>query len=177
MGQRLTADDFNQLWRYFRHEAFRLECQPVYLVDVEREPFAEFLRGEPRPAPEIPYYAAWLDQIHAVTSQGRRVARVRILEEPPTDYQRWEIWAGQYNIAAGEDIRYLNRSQAVEVGLPVAADWWLFDSERLALMRFSPDGTPLGGEIIDDPEVVAQHCTWRDLAVSHSAPSPQCATA
>lgn len=177
MGERLTAEDFNHLFRYFRHEAFRLEAQPAYLVDVEREPVEDFLRGKPRPATEFPYYVAWLNQIREVTERGRRVARVRVLEEPPTDYQRWEAWVGQYNIEAGEDIRYIARSKAAAAGLPVVDDWWLFDSERLALMRFAADGTPLGGEIIDDQAIVAQHCTWRDLAVHHSTPHAECAAA
>lgn len=170
MGERLTADDFNSLFRYFQHTAFRLEVQPAYAVADERESFEEFLAGKPRPVVEFPFYAAWLDQIRGVTQQDRRVERVRVLDEPPTDYQRWEVWAGQFNVAAGEKIRYISRSRAIDVGLPVIDDWWLFDSTRLARMRFDEHGRPLGGEIISDPAIVAQHCAWRDLAVQYSAP-------
>jgi len=173
MGERLTADDFNHLFRYFTNTAFRLEVQPVYTVTDEEESFREFLVGEPRPVTEFPFYAAWLDKIRAATVQGKRVERVRVLEEPPTDYQRWEMWSGQYNIAAGETIRYLARSRALAVGLPVTDDWWLFDSQRLAVMRFSETGEPLGGEIITDPEIVAQHSGWWELAVQHSVPAVQ----
>ncbi len=171
MGERLTADDFNHLFRYFTDTAFRLEVQPVYTVTDEAESFREFLAGEPRPVTEFPFYAAWLDKIRAATSAGKRVERVRVLEEPPTDYQRWEMWSGQYNIAAGESIRYIPRSRALAVGLPVTDDWWLFDSQRLAVMRFSETNEPLGGEIITDPELVAQHCGWWELAVQHSVPA------
>jgi hypothetical protein len=171
MGEQLTGEDFNQLFRYFTATAHRLEVQPVYTVTDERESLDEFLAGEARPVTEFAFYAAWLDQIRAVTAQGRRVGRVRILEEPPTDYQRWEMWSGQYNIAAGETIRYLPRSRALEIGLPVVDDWWLFDSAKLARMHFGNHGEPLGGEIITDPDVVAQHCAWWDLAVRHSAPA------
>jgi hypothetical protein len=172
MGERLTGDDFNDLFRYFTRSAFRLEVQPVYTVTDERESFDEFLAGEPRPVTEFAFYAAWLDKIRAATAAGKRVERVRVLEEPPTDYQRWEMWSGQYNIAAGEAIRYLPRSRALEVGLPVTDDWWLFDSQKLAVMRFSEHGEPLGGEILTDPAVVAQHRAWWDLAVVHSKPAP-----
>ena len=171
MGERLTGEDFNNLFRYFTDTAFRLEVQPVYTVSDERESFDEFLAGEPRPVTEFDFYAAWLDKIRAVTSQGRKVRRVRVLEEPPTDYQRWEMWSGQYNIAAGEGIRYITRSRALQVGLPVVDDWWLFDSRHLAVMRFGEHGEPLGGDIISDPSVVAQHCGWWDLAVQHSDPA------
>ncbi|BCB80903.1 hypothetical protein GCM10022251_79660 [Phytohabitans flavus] len=177
MGEQLTGEDFNSLFRYFTDTAFRLEVQPVYAVTDERESIEEFLAGEPRPVTEFPFYAAWLDQIRAVTSQGRRVERVRVLEEPPTDYQRWEMWSGQYNIDAGETIRYISRSRAIEAGLPVRDDWWLFDSQRLALMRFAPDGEPLGGEIISDSETVARHQAWWDLAVQHSVSAVEYRTA
>ncbi len=95
-----------------------------------------------------------------------------MLDEPPTDYQRWEIWSGQFNTAAGETIRYLPRSRAAAIGLPVDNDWWLFDGEKLAVMRFGENGQPLGGEILTDPQAVAQHRTWWELAVQHSQPAP-----
>jgi hypothetical protein len=177
MGERLTADDFNDLFRYFRDEAFRLEVQPVYDVDAERRSVQEFLRGEPRPATEYPFYATWLDRIRAATARGGRVVRVRVLEEPPTEYQQWEVWMGRYNVEAGETIRYLPRSKAIDVGVPTMDDWWLFDSQSVALMRFSPTGVPLGGEIITAAPVVVRHCAWRDLAILHSATTAACGPA
>jgi uncharacterized protein DUF6879 len=172
MGERLTGDDFNDLFQYFERTAVRLETQGVYTVAEEQESVAEFLAGEPRPVSEFGFYAAWLAKIQAATAAGKRVERVRILDEPPTDYQRWEIWSGQYNTAAGEVIRYLPRSQAIAVGLPVTDDWWLFDGEKLAVMHFSDQGEPLGGEILTDADVVAQHQAWWELAVEHSQPVP-----
>jgi hypothetical protein len=172
MGEQLTGDDFNDLFRYFTDTAFRLEVQPIYTVTDERQSLEEFLAGEPRPVTEFRFYAAWLDKIRTATAQGKRVERVRVLADPPTDYQRWEIWSGQYNIAAGEVIRYIPRSLGVAIGLPITHDWWLFDSRYLAVMRFSEQGEPMGGEIISDPEIVAQHRRWWDLSVQHSTLDP-----
>lgn len=172
-GERLTGEDFDNLFRHFSHTAWRLETQPVYLVESEQEQVAAFLAGQPRPPAEFAQYSAWLDQIRLLTSEGKRVGRVRVLTEPPTDYLRWEAWAGAWNIEAGEDIRYMPRGRAVEVGLPLDYDWWLFDSLRLAKMKFDPEGRPMGGEIITGPEVVVQHCAWRDLAVHYSAPAAE----
>ena len=138
--ERLTGDDFNDLFRYFTRTAVRLETQPVYTVAEERESVAEFLAGEPRPVTEFGFYATWLAKIRAATAAGKRVERVRVLDEPPTDYQRWEVWSGRFNAAAGETIRYLSRARAVEIGLPVDHDWWLFDGEKLAVMRFRRPG-------------------------------------
>lgn len=169
MTTRLTPKDFDDAFRYFRHDAFRLEAQPVYAVDVERQAFDDYLRGEPRPADAYEYYARWLDKVREVTAAGRRLERVRILENPPTDYQAFELHMARYNIAAGETLRTISRATAVESGLPSDTDWWLFDSEAVAVMRFADDGTPLGGTILTSPAIVSQYCTWRDLAVHHSA--------
>jgi hypothetical protein len=172
MGERLTGDDFNDLFRYFTTTAVRLETQAVYTVPEEQESLREFLAGEPRPVTEFAFYATWLGKIRAATAAGKRVERVRVLEEPPTDYQRWEIWSGQFNTAAGETIRYLPRSRAKAIGLPLTDDWWLFDGKRLAVMRFGRRGEPLGGEIVTDSDVVARHRTWWALALEHSEPAP-----
>lgn len=164
--RRLTVESFPDL---FEHTAFRLETRPSYLVDYEQPSVANFLAGEPRPVTEIPQYAAWLALVRGIVSQGRHVVRVRVFEEPPTDYQRWVQWAGRWNVEAGEHIRYMPRSRAAAVGLPLV-DWWLFDSDLLALTHVDEDGRPVRNEIIDDPGIVARYSEWRDLAVRHSTP-------
>jgi hypothetical protein len=169
MGERLTGDDFNSLFRYFTSTAFRLETRPVYTVDDERESIEEFLAGSPRPYTEFGFYAAWHEQIRTLTAQGKRVHRIRVLDDPPTNYQRWEIWTGTFSTTAGEIIGYIDRARAEAVGLPTTDDWWMFDSARVARMRFDEHGHPLGGEIFTDPVVVAQHCAWWDLAVHHAS--------
>ncbi len=169
----MSADDFNNLFDRFEHEAFRLETLPVYTVEAEQETFAAFLAGTVQPLTEIRFFSAWHDSIRAVVARGGEVKRVRILDEPPTDYQRFEVWAGQFNTAAGEILNYLPRSRAKEIGLPLGNDWWLFDSKYLARMKFDPDGRPLGGEVTDDEHLVAQHRAWRDLANRHATPSAE----
>lgn len=167
---RLTPKDFDDAFRYFRHDAFRLEAQPAYRVDAEQEAFDDFLRGEPRPAGEYGYYAEWLAKVEAVTAEGRRIERVRILEAPPTEYQAFELHMAPANLAAGETLRTITRAEAAKADLPAVDDWWLFDSQAVAVMRFATDGTPLGGTILTYPAIVSRYCTWRDLAVHHSAP-------
>jgi hypothetical protein len=97
--------------------------------------------------------------------------RVRVQEDPPTGYQRFERWLDQWNIPAGETMRYMTRQRAHEVGLLPAAghdDWWLLDSDRLIVMRFAPGGRRVANELVTDPETVLQACKWRDLAVHHA---------
>src|SRR6266540_2421987 len=106
------------------------------------------------------------------TRQGKRVERVRVVTEPHSDYIRWEIAGTPYNLAAGEDIRYLPRGRAEQVGLP-DHDFCLFDSTRLVLLHFDEDDQPLQHELTTDPAVVVRHCCWRDVAWHYALPYSQ----
>jgi len=175
LGTALTAEAFAAELATFRHTAFRLELQPAYREPSEAETVAKFLAGTPEPPTAVAGLREWFDQIAAQAREGKRIERVRVHEDPPTDYQRWERWIGRWNTDAGETIRYLTRRRAHEIGLLPAAgttDWWLLDSSRLILMTFDAAGNRVHDELETDPAIVVRACAWRDLAVHHSAPSP-----
>lgn len=89
---------------------------------------------------------------------------MRVVTIPPSDYTRYGLFTSRQTIRAGEDIRYLTRTRAVELGLP-NHDYWLFDSRKLVMMHFDDDDQPLSVEIIeDDFEQIVQHNHWRDVA-------------
>lgn len=169
----LTDAEFDEALRSFEQTAFRLELQPAYAEPSEYDTVAKFLAGTAEPPTEVEGLRVWFDQVASLTQQGKRIERVRVHEDPPTDYQRWERWIGAWNVAAGEMIRYMTRARAYEVGLLPAAgdiDWWLLDFNRLITMHFDGDGHRLRNELITDPVAVEQACAWRDLAIRHSIP-------
>lgn len=98
--------------------------------------------------------------------QGRSLQRVRIVDDPLTDYQRFSVWGGRWNAEAGERIVYLARSAAQRLDIPTRTDWWLFDDTALVLLRFSRDGKLVGQELESDPSTVARYCRWRDAAMT-----------
>ncbi|MCP2257607.1 hypothetical protein LX15_001292 [Streptoalloteichus tenebrarius] len=112
------------------------------------------------------WFQNWLTMIREATAEGKRFSRVRVVTVPLTDYSRFGVFCSQYTNAAGEDIRYLARHDAV--GLP-DHDYWLFDSRKLVRMHFDDDENFLGGEVIDDPALIVQHNYWRDVAWHRSA--------
>jgi hypothetical protein len=167
----LSPAEFGEVLHDFDHTAFRLELQDSYLEEEEAGILAAFLHGEPEPPTTVPGLQEWYEAIAEHTRQGKRIERVRVHQDPPTDYQRFERWLDTWNLAAGETMRYLTRWQAHEIGLLPAAgntDWWLLDSSRLITMRFDGVGHRIQNELITDPAVVIQACKWRDLAVHHS---------
>ena len=140
-------------------------------MTYEEEGFRAFLAGRPLSPEDLPWWERWLEEMQELTRQGKRISRVRVLSEPPTPYQRWELWGTPWHLEAGEDIRYISASAAAVLDIPLTHDWWLLDDERLLVMQFAPDGQIQKRTLTTDPEIINQHRVWRDLAVNHAAPA------
>jgi uncharacterized protein DUF6879 len=177
VAQPISQDEFNDLLRTFSRSAFRLETRERYALGYERVDFQRFLDGRPTPPPLVGWWQPWLDQIARFAREGKTIARVRVLAEPPTDYQRWEVWAAPWHAQAGENIRYMPRSIAKRIGLPLDHDWWLLDDERLIVMRYTNADEVASKELITDPGSVAPYLKWRDLAVRNATPAGDIAAA
>lgn len=144
----------------FEHTAFRLETRERYVDDEEQGPLRRFLAGEP---PDDEWFMDWYDAVVRFAEAGKRMERVRVVSEPPSEYTRFGIdLARLLNVPAGEDIRYLPRRRAEALGLP-DEDFWLLDSSRVLTLRFDGD-VLLGAELITDPAAVVQRAGWRDAA-------------
>jgi len=161
----------------FQASAFRLEAQPSYAVGIEQDALRQFATGHPQPPSEFGWWQDWLGLIAEHTRHGRAVERVRVLAEPPTTYQTWLKWGDRWHVEAGERIFYLPRPLAVAAGMPLGADWWLFDNARAAVMSFAPGGELAGVELHTDPDGVRPYRKWRELALRHATAAPGTAAA
>jgi hypothetical protein len=154
----LTGDDFGSLFTSVAATADRLELRDAYRSDIEDEVTRRYVAGEPD---DLAWSQAWFDQIRRLTAAGKRFRRVRVVSVPLSDYQRCGVdRIAAHNIAAGEDIRYLDRAKAAGAlgeGLP-GFDFWLFDagevSARVARLHFDDSGALLGAEIITSPAMI-----------------------
>jgi len=165
--------EFMAVLRSAEHSLFRLELQAAYDEPNEAEPVAEFLAGRPQSPEATPGWEIWREQVQTWVHAGIKIERVRVHDDPPTPYQRWERWIGSWNVAAGEVMRYMTRQRAHDVGLLPAAgtvDWWLIDSNRILTLHFNEDHQRVRNELVDDLATVVQANAWRDLAVHHAAP-------
>jgi len=156
--------------------AFRYEARDLYAIGEEHDDYVKFLQGIPRMPDQVGWWKQYLDQVAGRARQGRTRSRVRVLAEPPTDYQRWLLWADPWYAAAGETIGYLGRRKAYELGLP-DADWWLLDDERAVILAFDDDGHIEQRTLVAGPGLIAKYRLWRDLAVRFSVPAAQIAAA
>jgi len=161
----VTGQDFRRFVRGYQHTAFRLEVRDRYNEPGEAEPLRRFLAGEPIGD----WYEDWEELQRRWAAEGKRMTRVRVVTEPHTGYIRFGLLLAGLSAAAGEDIRYLPRDQAKDLDLP-GYDFWLMDSARVGILRFSDDDALLGAEICDDPVIVARHCYYRDVAWQNAIP-------
>lgn len=156
-------EEFDAIYTAFEASVWRWQAHPFYFVPEEETPFAQWRAGEPD---DLAWLADWLDLVRAATATGRTFQRVRRLEVPPTEFQRWSMGVAPANRAAGEDIRHLDGPDADRLGLP-AYDFLIVDEHQVVKMLFT-DGELMGAEVRDEPDVVAAHLAWRDLAWRHS---------
>ncbi|MGH3981983.1 MAG: DUF6879 family protein [Pseudonocardiaceae bacterium] len=156
--------EFRQLFHSFDHTVFRLEVRDRYDAPYENESVRKFLAGEPD---DLSWSDSWLSMVRSARIEGRTYSRARVVSVPLTDYSRFGLWASQFTVAAGENIRYLTRNQAQEIRLP-NHDYWLFDSRKLMRVHFDENDRFLGGEVIDDSAEIVQHNYWRDAAWHHA---------
>ncbi|MEU9777272.1 DUF6879 family protein [Streptomyces sp. NPDC047968] len=164
----ISSAERNQLFESFAQGAFHLELRDDYSVPDEEGPFADWLRG----VVDNSYMEPWTSMIKRVTSQGKLVRRVRVVSEPHTAYIHWEYVTTPINEEAGERIRWLPRHNVPsDLVLPVGGkDWWLFDDRTLAVGHFDENGSVLGSELIEDPEIVAECVRVRDLLWASATP-------
>jgi hypothetical protein len=151
--------DFGTLLTSFIHEAWRWERQGTYRQPEEAEPWARWSRGE---TDDLEWLNPWLAEVRAATREGRAFKRVRVLDEPLTEYQRWQLDVTPANIAAGEEVRLLFRGQVGQLGLP-DHDFWLFDDAAVARMSYDQEQFA-GAQLITHPAEVDRYRRWKEVA-------------
>jgi hypothetical protein len=164
MRRTLTDQEFQNEVSGWTRSALRAELQPQYWVAGERAAFEAFLQARPAPPPEGTQ--AWLDRARSLAAQGVHLHRIRIHQDPPTDYQRWVRAFSAEHETAGDRIDYLTTSQADAAGLlgVAARDWWLFDNERLVVLTHNEEGRRIHAELMTEKQELDRARAWWDLA-------------
>jgi hypothetical protein len=160
----LNDPAFGRLFTDVRRSWFRLETLQRYDVEYEREPFAAFLHGEPIDTAPGP----WQEMLRGHVAAGRELARVHVIEEPLSDYVRYELHAYSPNVEAGERVGIIPvRTGAWPTDVP-RHDFWLFDDAHLWLMDYDAAGAFQAARLVEEPAFVDQHRRWRDAALARS---------
>ena len=145
--------DLDALFDTVERSAFRLEPvartgRPVDATDL---------------ATDLVWHLPWFDAIRRAVDAGRLVQRVRVVDRPPTPYQRFELSLAPFHEQAGEELRILATAVARDLSLP-PVDFWLLDDRRVVTMDDA------GAQVTADPPVVRRMRRYRDLAWSRAVP-------
>ncbi|WP_329460753.1 DUF6879 family protein [Streptomyces sp. NBC_01497] len=159
--------DVGHLFEDFEHTAWRLETRRGYGSDRGSEKYARFLATG-----TVPDDAGrpWAVNVRRQVGEGKRIERVRVVDAPPSEGQRYLLATGLGNVQAGEDVRNLWRSDADRLNLP-REDFWLFDSRLLVRLHFDDADGTVGVTVTEDPVQVLAACQVRDAAWHHAAPT------
>jgi hypothetical protein len=168
--EQVLAGAQRSLWRF--------EQQHIYQVDDESGLFDAFTKGIKLDPNQAPGLRAWFGQVRQQTTErGITIARVRVVDTPPTDYQRWLQFVDRWNRKAGEEILYLprgayrnhnynERSRLWSPFGPAAADvdWWLIDDKMCVLLHIDPAGVRTKVELTTEPMEIAKAIIFRSQA-------------
>ncbi|WP_155055091.1 DUF6879 family protein [Streptomyces blattellae] len=164
---------FNRLFELFEHTAWRLETRRRYASDESTETYAQFL-AEGRVDWDM---STWYCRtIRSQTAAGKTVARVRLVDHPPTTGQCYLMVNAERNTEFGEDIRTLCRADAERLRLG-NEDFWIFDSRLVARLNFTEADELTDVELITEPAEVIRYAMLRDAAWHHAVPFQQLAAA
>jgi hypothetical protein len=158
----MTPAELGELFNTFTASAFRLETLPEYRVPQDVESLQQFRAGQP--PPDSRRDRPWLTTVRNANARGARMQRVRMVQTPLTEYQRFQFtWGYVENSDAGEDIAILDH-QPPEL---LHEDYWLFDDALVVRLDYDDDGRFLRPVVVDDAEPY-RRC--RDVALASAVP-------
>lgn len=163
---RLEDDEWQRFFDDFEHSVWRLELHPVYTMPQEEENIRRWRSGERLPDA---HWSPWMERVAGYLKGGRAIGRVHVVRRSLSEYLRFEFeWYYRHHVRAGEDIRILDVTEEANPELP-DHDFWLFDERRVVKMLYRPDGTQIGRELVENPDIDA-YIRWRDMACAGAMP-------
>ncbi|WP_316529554.1 DUF6879 family protein [Kitasatospora brasiliensis] len=149
-----SVPGFAEMLSSAKNSAVHLELRDQYSVAEEVSELAKWRRGEAVDVdPDSEYWSGWSDLIRSAVARGVRVRRARVVSVPVTDYVRYEHHITVVNLAIGEQVRWLPRSETSGLALP-GNDFWLVDGRAVRFNLFDGPGAALDPQYSEDPAVI-----------------------
>ncbi|MGH3778422.1 MAG: DUF6879 family protein [Pseudonocardiaceae bacterium] len=163
----LILEQLTEIVENTKHDLFRIETLPSYDTAMTTGDFRRWLDDEAEP--DWKTRQPWLDKLAQWASEGRPRRRVRVIHDPPTDYERYACdWGYRNNVAAGELVRILDLAeQSPPRELQFApGDWSLIDGRDVVRMHYDPDGQFRGAQLLDAEHIerhrIAADALWHN---------------
>lgn len=161
----LNESDLDPFFDQATTSWFRFEAHRTYTTSFEQPRLHAYLAGEPYDASSEP--TQWLDYIQQRAADGIAFSKVRVVAGPLTAYERWECeWSYPATERAGQRTFILDLAETSNLPHLNDYDWWMFDDAAVLKMHYADDGTFVGAESLDDPDVVADHVKHKAAALA-----------
>jgi hypothetical protein len=167
----LDGPAFDALFDAFRSTVVRLETLPAYAVGgAEGERLDAWCRGSARPERSV-RTDPWLARIAMSTiNDGKSWRRVRVFDDPLTDYQRYQVDSYREAQAVGDRVVIASRPAVGET----LVDVWVFDQGQhgahAVVMQYRPDGGVDRRELVTDSTSVADLATLVERVAAIAVP-------
>ncbi|MEV7287753.1 DUF6879 family protein [Streptomyces sp. NPDC093252] len=161
----LSGESWSRRFEEIKHEAWRLETLPQYLVPQEAEEFAAFREGRPLE----PYTdSTYTERVSRHRGEGKHYGRVHIVTRPLSAYLRFEF-SRYYRVHArvGDHIRILDVTDRPNP-LEGVQDFWMFDRSEVILMNYEADGTQINRQVFEGD--VSSFVEYQSIAIAESVP-------
>ncbi len=170
-------DAFDALFDEFIATAHRLEGLGTYAIPREDPGLRAFRDGTARPERSV-RTSPWVARMAVSTVvHGKLWSRTRVIDDPLTDYELFELPSYIESQTAGEEIRLIGRDVAIELAGDIGPDVWVFDIDTdrpfAAVMRYGADGAFEGFDRLDGPEAVQSFADRAALLHAHAVPLPE----
>ena len=146
-------------------EAFRLEQHQSY-AGVQGPEWDAWQAGRPLPV-ITPENDPWLKKEAGYTAAGLRVYEVDIVEWPLAEYMRYALAIIPMCASTGSEYFMVDREVHPDLAA-LTEDFWMFDEQRVAVMRYDEQERFVGAE--DPTEPIETYIARRDLAMKYAVP-------
>lgn len=166
----MTLEQLTELINTTEHDLIRIETLRSYDTAITTSDFRRWLQGETEPNWEA--RQPWLDSLHRWADEGRPRRRVRVIHDPPSDYELYACqWGYVNNVAHGELVRILDLAgwHLPKQLLYAPGDWTLIDGRTLIKMHYNTEGQFIGAQLLDD-EHLTRHQQAANAAWNNAEP-------
>lgn len=149
----LEIDDF-EAWLDARRrtpgDMLRVQTLTAYSAPSDDADFAGYLGGAPEPI--SPHRESFFQELRDDRARGRVWRNLVVLRGEPTDYQRYaNEWVYVQSVQAGQDVRILDLKESAGAALLLlTGDFWVVESQHVALVRYDQDNVHRGEVAADD---------------------------
>ncbi len=153
--KKIAPASFLNFFKEAKSSAFRLELLNAYAVAEETEALNQFGKGIKTPSHGFNH--DWISLIEELALRNVKMQRVRLIEEPVSEYLKFEImWGYRLSVPAGEEIRIVDNPsmRSLIKTVPIVKDFWIFDDKTCVFLEYDFMGRFIGLQQLPDEETV-----------------------